>query len=73
MIDNQLAQSDGLCTAPTLAKLVRSLKTKPGQLFYWQKFSPKKFTYLKLKNEVDFKGFNRQKLRKKRVYKFFSV
>jgi hypothetical protein len=32
------------------------------------KISPKKeIKYLKLKNEVDFKGFNHQKIRKKRV------
>jgi hypothetical protein len=42
MIDNQLAQSDGLCTAPTLAKLVQFKKKNPGQPFYWQKFPPKK-------------------------------
>ncbi len=66
MIDNQLAQSDGLCTPPTLAKLVQFKKKNPGQPFYWQKFPPKKkLNILKLKNEVYFKGSIAKKLEKR--------
>jgi hypothetical protein len=42
MIDNQLAQSDGLCTAPTPAKLVQFLKKKSWSAFLLAKISPKK-------------------------------